>query len=457
MFDYNLVLQNLCSNTQKNSIDTVQNQALRLISGGMRTTPTAACEVHTNIEPLEIRRKRAALETFERSKRLEEKHPNKILVDKWKPNQRLKTVNSILDTVKDLQDRHFLPENREPLQRVNPNIPPHLHIKKPEIKKTLLDKSRKDAYPVALKHSALETIDSYPSSWIHSYTDGSAFKGTINAGYGSVIFLPDGSKKEVYNSSGSYCNNFIAEQQAITTTANHVSHLFDTTSFPKRDVVIFTDSLSTLDKLESGTDVTKDLSHLIWSLHNLISRHHVRVVLQWIPAHTGIPGNERADALAKKGASLPQPDTPTDYMTCRQMLRSNFKEEWMNAWASGTTGRRMYDHMNKPMKNDPVNKLRRGDQSVIFQLRTQHIPLNHHLNRIGVKPSAACPLCDYPSETVEHLLFFCRKLTDIRGCFLPRIPTLSNCLYSSFEQLVNTCNYYRIASSRRANAQNATG
>ena len=54
VFDYNLVLQNLCSNTQKNSIDTVQNQALRLISGGMRTTPTAACEVHTNIKPLEI-------------------------------------------------------------------------------------------------------------------------------------------------------------------------------------------------------------------------------------------------------------------------------------------------------------------------------------------------------------------------------------------------------------------
>ena len=116
-------------------------------------------------------------------------------------------------------------------------------------------------------------------------------------------------------------------------------------------------------------------------------------------------------------------------MTCRQMLKSNLKEEWMNAWASGTTGRRMYDHMNKPMKNDPVNKLRRGDQSVIFQLRTQHIPLNHHLNRIGVKPSAACPLCDYPSETVEHLLFFCRKLTEtLGGVFFPEYlpyPTAS--------------------------------
>ena len=66
---------------------------------------------------------------------------------------------------------------------------------------------------------------------------------------------------------------------------------------------------------------------------------------------------------------------------------------------------------------------------------SQHLPLNHHLNKIGVKQSAACPLCDYPSETVEHFLFFCRKLTDLRGCFLPTVPHTSNCLYSSFKQL----------------------
>ena len=114
VFDYNIVLQNLCSNATKSSIDSVQNNALRLISGGMRSSPTAACEIHTNIEPLENRRKRAALELYERSKRLEKDHPNKILVDKWRPNPRLKTVTSVLDTVSDLQQSHHLPECREP-------------------------------------------------------------------------------------------------------------------------------------------------------------------------------------------------------------------------------------------------------------------------------------------------------------------------------------------------------
>ena len=81
VFDYNMVLQNLCSPSTKKSLDSVQNNALRLISGGMRSSPIAACEIDTNIEPLEFRRKRAALELYERSKRLEENHPNRVLVD----------------------------------------------------------------------------------------------------------------------------------------------------------------------------------------------------------------------------------------------------------------------------------------------------------------------------------------------------------------------------------------
>ena len=453
VFDYNLVLQNLCSKTTKLSLDVVQNQALRFIAGGMRSSPTAACEIHTNIEPLEICRKRAALELYERSKRLEANHPNRILVDKWTPNQRLKTSNSILAEAHRLQETQFLPDKREPLERVSPTMPPHIFLNKPEIAKTLLDGCNKNSNPIALKASALETIDSYPSTWIHSYTDGSAFKATINAGYGAAIHMPSGEKKEIFNSSGSFCSNYIAEQQAITNAITFINYYFDNNPQDITNTIIFTDSLSTLDALENGSDVSKDITHLKWSLHNLMSRHNTRVVLQWIPAHIGIQGNERADLLAKKGADLPQPDIPVAYSTCRQMIKANSKEEWLNSWSAGKTGRSMYGHISKPLLKDPINDLRRGDQSLIFQLRTHHVPLNYHLNRIGVKESAACPLCDYPTETVDHLLVHCRKLTDLRGRFLPPQPGISNCLYTHKHQLQDTCIYTRLAFSRRANPQ----
>ena len=53
----------------------------------------------------------------------------------------------------------------------------------------------------------------------------------------------------------------------------------------------------------------------IWdSLLELSSDGH-RVLLQWIPSHCGIPGNERADQLAKDATALTQEDAPVDVTT----------------------------------------------------------------------------------------------------------------------------------------------
>ena len=87
--DSNMSLQITWSNSRKEEINKVQNNALRLICGGMKTTPTAACEITTNVEPLDMRREKAALETFERCKRMNAKHPAKKLVDNWRPKNRM--------------------------------------------------------------------------------------------------------------------------------------------------------------------------------------------------------------------------------------------------------------------------------------------------------------------------------------------------------------------------------
>ena len=43
--DYNISLQNISSKSNKESLDKVQNQALRFICGGMKSAPTSACEI----------------------------------------------------------------------------------------------------------------------------------------------------------------------------------------------------------------------------------------------------------------------------------------------------------------------------------------------------------------------------------------------------------------------------
>ena len=91
-------------------------------------------------------------------------------------------------------EKHQLPENREPLEKVQ-NNPPGTTTKKANIKTTLLDSSlNKNSNPLVLKQGTLETVDSYSSIPIHVYTDGSAFKATINAGAGVLLKYPDGTK-----------------------------------------------------------------------------------------------------------------------------------------------------------------------------------------------------------------------------------------------------------------------
>ena len=44
---------------------------------------------------------------------------------------------------------------------------------------------------------------------------------------------------------------------------------------------------------------------LLLVISDLILRYKVKVVLQWIPSHAGVIGNEIAEALAKKGSLVP--------------------------------------------------------------------------------------------------------------------------------------------------------
>ena len=452
IMDYNIVLQNICSKSTKERLDKVQNQALRLICGGMRSSPTAACEISANIEPLEKRRKKAALELYERAKRMDPTHPCRKLVDKWKGLARLQQ-QSVLHVVNNLKPQHHLPEYRQGLNKVLREIPPHRNLKIPTINHSLLGKETKKSDPNSLRSSALETIDQYSKEWIHIYTDGSAFKATVNAGYGAIVYYPSGEKEEISNPCGSFCSNFVAEKQAISEVLKHVSNSFDKAPNKVKDLIIFTDSLSALQELESGEMRCKDISQIVIACDNLFKKYGIQVTFQWIPGHQGIKGNEEADVLAKHGASQPQPEVPVTYDTISKMIRSNIKEEWLTDWTKNSTGRPLYEHMSTPRPKDPINALTRRDQSLIFRLRTQHVPLNNHLNRIKKNHPAKCPLCDYPNETVEHHLLHCENLKDLRRTFLPAQPTIGNSLYSDSEQLRATCNFFRQASRLRATAQ----
>ena len=104
----------------------------------------------------------------------------------------------------------------------------------------------------------------------------------------------------------------------------------------------------------------------------------------------------------------------------------------------GTTGRAMYNHMTKPIKDDPINNLYRSDQCNIFQFRTGHCKLNNHINRLNPFHPPQCRRCIHPYETVHHVLFDCQAMKEARKDLLPPVPSINNTLYGSAKQLQKT-------------------
>ena len=156
-----------------------------------------------------------------------------------------------------------------------------------------------------------------------------------------------------------------AEVKALEQGAKAIDDLTDQTT----DVVFLTDSRSALDALHDQSE-----PHLSRILHSKLEKR--RVLLQWIPAHCGMNGNEMADKLAKKGAAMTQHDRPITLAENKTTIKHCFK-----------------------MRKIPDNyhKLDRAGQVIILRLRTGHNRLNSHMHK--TMKLVQSQLCTCQTET----------------------------------------------------------
>ena len=102
--------------------------------------------------------------------------------------------------------------------------------------------------------------DSYLKDWVHVFTDGSAFKATatVNAGSGAIITYADKEKNSI--ECGTFCFNYVAEQEAINITITDIKNKLDTSPETATKIVIFTDLISALQALQSEQDSSRETS-----------------------------------------------------------------------------------------------------------------------------------------------------------------------------------------------------
>jgi hypothetical protein len=154
-------------------------------------------------------------------------------------------------------------------------------------------------------------------------------------------------------------------------------------------------------------------------------RQH-RIRLCWIAAHKDVRGNEKGDEEAKKAASgsatsvehlqhlLWSPLPPSIGITEHQYLQK-LREEWTINWSLSPRKVRMEkmdeDFSSEKHRNN-IDGLTHAQSSLLFQICSNHLPLNNYLHKIGKASFKRCDRCwrrrrVEATETVTHFLFEC--------------------------------------------------
>ncbi|GFW69048.1 hypothetical protein TNCV_2919461 [Trichonephila clavipes] len=245
-------------------LDIFHNQALRMITGRVKTTPVLAMQLLCDLQPFtNIIEKNAAI-LFNRLIRL----PNNSF---WRDydsdgGRNLKTQKGFIQCVREnIQYKVINDVPFELLSFANPLDYAILDIRLDLV----LNVRKRDLSPTALHAIALETINTRfpPEEWLHIYTEGSLLDFAQGAGIG--VF--------------SHFFSFYLHAGPLTTQ--------------------FDDSTSALQAL---SNYNENNCLRVQNCRELLGKINGKIVFQWVPSHCGLWGNESADFLAKKGTGILQ-------------------------------------------------------------------------------------------------------------------------------------------------------
>ena len=176
-----------------------------------------------------------------------------------------------------------------------------------------------------------------------------------------------------------------------------------------------------LDTMEKK--LTETISTLVQSTH---------IVLRWIPEHTDIRGNERADQLTKDEKKKEQPPSHLSYRKVKTLIH-NKKSGGYNP------------------NYDTLHQMPRYQQTTIFRLKTGHCRLNSHLKRIGIKtcsmplwrsrPSTRklpAILLTLPPGKAANMAYLCVPQNQALWVCRGFVPDIQVCGTHGREDLVNT-------------------
>lgn len=356
--------------TTKRELSKLQRMACSYITGAMKTCPTMALERLLNLAPLDVQIKGMAARELIRLKQQGQIRPTWRIerLDLLENMGIHRTISTIMDCIPVVN---------------NFDQPFQIQIW-----------SREEWHEVP-KFGQDELI------W---YTDGSK----TDEGVGSGVYGP---RTNLYRSLGKTPSVFQSEIYAIEMCLD----LIKQRGYNKKVIKILSDSRAALMALGSY-EIKSQI--VLCCLNKLIELSKInKITLLWVPGHRGIEGNERADALARKGSSgtFIGPDPFCGIPMCNAL---GWIEKWkekkaLDQWNENPGIKRAKIFLTEYTSKKTIKILSKSKREIrlLTGLLTGHCLLNYHLHKMGKKEDPTCRLCNEEDETPEHILSECQAIS----------------------------------------------
>ena len=408
-------------------VDRELRAAARVVTGCTMSTPAHALMAEAGLPTARTRRATLAARMLGTAASLPEGEPLRALADAA-PTRRLKTTTGWRDRGREALaqlDRHI---NFE--KRLRITVPPWCAPEGVTFSLEVGPEGRRDRPPDIRRRAAEDRLAELPSEATWIWSDGSASGGVMDGGGGATISFPSGDTREVRVAAGSLCSSTRAELFALRAALEELSRA--DTRADSLPVVVCTDSMAALALLRSGPAAQRaPVAAAIWELLRPLADRGQPVHMQWVPAHCGLPGNERADALAREASALPQHETRIDTGTVQKAVARSATATWKRSWPDGWFRTIMGYRLPGPVEEE--DRLAAVD---VHQLRAGHWSCSEqYLHRIGRRPTpgceqcnnvecpaARCRVCSEEADTPRHVLLRCPALAGRR---LRRLGTIN--------------------------------
>jgi len=256
-------------------------------------------------------------------------------------------------------------------------------------------------------------------SWLKMYTDGSR----TQAGSGGAAVVCD----EMGVCRGTHFKECESSTEAELVAI--VDALRLVLRKAERNVVILTDFMAAIQSLQSvGPSVSN--YHLVERGLTFLTKIHgkkpgLTVIFQWVPAHVGISGNERADAVAKcaaerrsiSGGTLNEIETPLGTHEIKRRIKKMVNQKWQREWTRDYSATHRYiidprPQIGKSLRLSESRKI----ATAIHRIRCGVALTGAYLRKMDVGVSGVCEECGR-RDNIGHLLLSCVKYESKRKTF----------------------------------------